>query len=226
MTKFIKILLIFTIIVIFFSKNIISYYYLKKFSKWVERPVKIESIDFKFSGIVELKNVEINNNSYINYKNIFEAEKIILTVDIKSLFTDLIIIKNLNFINPNFFLDLTINKKEKNNNKLKDLPKYKDNLGLAEKINNNTPDKIWPKKKRDINFIILESYLKNAKTNIDISSLSKPAETHLSDMKFSNFGNQKGYQHYKDVLKFILFDIYASTADQEIKKILKDVYNF
>ena len=216
----------FTLIVIFFNKQIISYYYIKKFSKWVERPVKTESIDFKYSGIIEVKKVEINNNSDTNYKNIFEAEKIILTIDIKSLFTDLIIIKNLTLINPNFFLDLTINKNENNDEKIKDLPEYKDNLGLAEKINNKTPDKIWPKKKRDTNFIILESYLQNPKTNIDISTLSKSTETYLSEMKFSNFGNEKGYQHYKDVLKFILFDAYASTTDQEIKKILKDVYNF
>ena len=80
------------------------------------------------------------------------------------------------------------------------------------------------KKKRDINFIILESNLIGAKTNINISSISQSSETQLSRMKFKNFGNEKGYQHYKDVLKFILFDTYARTKNLEIKKILKNVY--
>ena len=30
--------------------------------------------------------------------------------------------------------------------------KYDDNIGLAKKLNEDLPDKIWPTKKRDINF--------------------------------------------------------------------------
>ena len=215
MAKFFKIFLIFLLVIIFFNKKIVSFYYTKKFSKWVERPVKIESIDFKYSGLVEIKNIEINNKDAAYYKNIFKAEKIILFVDLKSFLSDLIIIKNLDIINPNFFLDLKITKKENNSSKKQkdELLSYEDNIGLAQKINDNTPDKIWPNKNRDVNFIILESNLLGAKTNINVSFISQSTQTQLSEMKFTNFGNEKEYQHYKDVLKFILFDAYASTKN-------------
>ena len=45
-------------------------------------------------------------------------------------------------------------------------------------------------------------------------------------MMFSNFGNEKGYQHYKDILKIILFDLYARTENGRIKETLKKIYNF
>ena len=45
-------------------------------------------------------------------------------------------------------------------------------------------------------------------------------------MMFSNFGNEKGYQHYKDILKIILFDLYARTENVRIKETLKKIYNF
>jgi len=45
-------------------------------------------------------------------------------------------------------------------------------------------------------------------------------------MMFSNFGNEKGYKHYKDILKIILFDLYAKTENSRIKETLKKIYNF
>ena len=43
-------------------------------------------------------------------------------------------------------------------------------------------------------------------------------------MQFNKIGNEKNYQHYKDVLRIILFDIMASTTEPELKKILKIIY--
>lgn len=228
MKKFIKVFLIFIILITLFNKNIITIYYKNKFSKWVERPVEIEKIDFNYSGYIEIEKIKIKNLNKSYQKNIFEAEKIILEVDINTLLSNLIVIRKLDFINPNFFLDIKLSNKEKNLNKEEKeiISSYEDNIGLAKKINEKTQDKIWPKKNRDINFIILESNLTGAKTNINIPSISQSSETYLSDMKFINFGNEKNIQHYKDVLKFILFDTYASTKNKKIKKVLRDVYKF
>ncbi len=231
--KIIKIFLIIIALIIVFNKKIISYYYVNKFSKWVERPVKIDSVRINYSGLIEIEKIQITNLPKSDNKNIFEAEKIILVIDLKSLFSNLVVIKKLDIISPKFFLELNILKNQNNFEKKDEKiiqqngnSIYNDNIGLAKKINENTPDKIWPKKDRDKNFIILKSELSNAKVNINVSSISRSTETYLSKMKFKNFGNEKNYKHYKDILKFILFDAYASTKDKNIKRILKDVYKF
>ncbi len=222
-SKLIKILFILLILLIIFNKKIISYYYLNKLSKWVERPVLIEQISFNYSGYIDIKNLEILNSKNFHFKNIFEADEISLKIDPKSLFSNLIVVEDLVITNPNFFLYIKL---VKENNNAQEKSKYDDNIGLAKKLNEDLPDKIWPKKDRDINFIILKSKLLRPKTNIKVSNISKPTTTHLSTMNFNNYGNEKDYRHYKDVLKFILFDLYASTTDKKIKKILKEIYSF
>lgn len=225
MLKIIKIILIlFVIIIIVFNKKIISYYYINKLTSWIERPIEIEQLKFNYTGYVEIKGIQILNSKKYYHKNIFEADKIKLNLDTKSFFSDLIVIKNINIINPEFFLDIEIVKKNQNSNKEKII--YNDNIGLAKKINEKMPDKIWPKKNKDINFIILESVISGAKANIKVSSMPKSAKINLSKMKFSSFGNEKNYRHYKDILKFILYDLYSRTNEAKLKKILKKIYNF
>lgn len=219
-----KICLILFVTIIFLNKKIVSYYYVNKLSSWVERPVKIESLSFKYTGYLEIKDIKIQDSNKNYYKNIFEADKIIIYFDTKSLFSDLIIIKNLNIVNPEFFLDIRIIEDSQNFDKKKNI--YDDNIGLAKKINEEIPDKIWPPKKKDINFLILESVLLGAKGNIKVSSISEPSKILLSKMKFSSFGNEKNYRHYKDILKIILFDLYARTEEIKLKSILKEIYKF
>ncbi len=225
MSKIFKIFLSLILVILIFSKKIISYYYVNKFSSWVERPVEISHLNFEYSGLVEVEDIRILNSSEGYYQNIFQAEKISFNIDVKSLFTNLIIINNLNITNPEFYLNVKILKKKKENiDNKKTL--YEDNLGLAKKLSEKTPDKIWPKKDKDVNFIIKKSVLSGATANIKVSSISDPAKINLSEMMFSNFGNERGYQHYKDILKIILFDLYASTENERIKGTLKKVYNF
>ena len=59
MSKITFIILIFISILIFFHKKIISYYYISKFSNWVERPVKIKKLNFNYSGYVKIEDIEI-----------------------------------------------------------------------------------------------------------------------------------------------------------------------
>lgn len=208
---------------ILFNKKIVSFYYMNKFSNWVERPVKIEKLNFNYSGQVKIKGIEILNHEKNYYKNIFKAEKIEIYFDLKSIFTDLITIKRLDIENPEFFLDINIKADNQNVNKKKI---YEDNIGLAKKINENLPDKIWPKKDKDVNFLIKESFLSGTIGYIKVSNLPSPSKVKLSAMKFSSFGNDKKYRHYKDVLKSILFDMYARTDEIKLKEMLKEVYKF
>ena len=225
MSKLFKIFLLLVLIIFIFNKKIISYYYLKKFSSWVERPVEISNLNFGYSGIVEIEDIKILNSEENFYQNIFQAEKISFKIDIKSLISQLIIINNLDITNPEFYLDVKISEEKKENIDNKKTI-YEDNLGLAQKLNEKTPDKIWPKKNKDVNFIIRKAVLTGAIANIKVSSIPDPAKINLSKMMFSNFGNEKGYQHYKDILKIILFDLYASTENGGIKETLKKIYNF
>ena len=226
MSKFFNIFLLSILVIFIFNKKIISYYYVKKFSSWVERPVEISHLNFEYSGLVEIEDIRIlnSNESYFNY--IFQAEKISFNFDVNSLISELIIINNIDITNPQFYLDVKILDKKKENIDNNKETSYQDNLGLAQKLNEKTPDKIWPKKDKDINFIIRKAVLSGATASIKISSISDQAKTNLSKMMFSNFGNEKGYQHYKDILKIILFDLYARTENVRIKETLKKIYNF
>ena len=224
MSNITRVSLLFLIILIIFNKKIVSYYFLKKFSSWVERPVLINEVNFDYSGNVQIKDIKILNLNEQYYENIFKAEKIEFIFDFKSLFTDLILIEKLNIINPEFFLDIKILEKNGNLNEKKTI--FIDNIGLAEKLNEKKPDKIWPKKDKDINFIIISSVLTGAKGNVKVSSIPKPISINMSKMKFNNFGNEKNYRHYKDILKIILFDLYARIENQEFKEILKKIYSF
>ena len=223
MSRITVIVLILISILIFFNKKIVSYYYINKFSKWVERPVKIKKLNFNYSGNVKIEDIQILNYDKNYFKNIFKAKKIEISFDMNSIFSDLILIKNLDIHDPEFFLDINIKNDSQNtdNKKL-----YEDNLGLAQKINENTPDKIWPKKNKDINFLIKKSNLYDSLGYINVPQISKPSKIKLSQMKFSSFGNDKNYRHYKDILNSILFDLYARTDEIELKQLLKEIYKF
>ena len=223
MSRITAIVLIIFSILIFFNKKIVSYYYINKFSNWVERPVKIKKLNFNYSGYVKIEEVEILNYDKNYFKNIFKAEKIEINFDINSIFSDLILIKSLDIYDPEFFLDINI---KKNNKKSDNKIFYEDNIGLAKKINENTPDKIWPKKNKDVNFLIKRSNLYGSIGYIKVPQIINPSKVKLSQMKFSSFGNDKKYRHYKDVLNSILFDLYARTEEIELKQLLKEIYKF
>ena len=61
---------------------------------------------------------------------------------------------------------------------------------------------------------------------IKVPQISSPSKIKLSQMKFSSFGNDKNYRHYKDILNSILFDLYARTDEIELKQLLKEIYKF
>ena len=223
MSRITLIVLIIIIILISFNKKIVSYYYINKFSNWVERPVKIKKLKFDYSGYVKIEDIEISNNNKNYFKNIFKAKKIEINFNMNSIFSDLIVIESLNLYNPEFFLDIDIKKDYQNTDNKKI---YEDNIGLAKKINENIPDKIWPKKNKDVNFLIKKSNLYGSIGYIKVPQISNPSKIKLSQMKFSSFGNDKNYRHYKDILNSILFDLYARTDEIELKQLLKEIYKF
>lgn len=220
MIKSLKIFFLIIILILIFHKKLITVYYANKFSNWVEKEITYDKIDINYPNLVQIHNIKIKNSDEFQYDYLFEAELVSISFEIKSLLKNLIIINNLEIKNSKINMNIILRK----NNSSKNSFIFKDNVGLAERINEDAPDKIWPQKKRDINFLILNTQIKKAKAFISISSIDRSELIFLSDMTFKKIGNEQGYQHYKDVLKFILFDIFATTNDLQIKKILKKIY--
>ena len=223
MSKAIKIFILLIVVVLVFNKQLVAYYYSYKFSKWIERQFIFDKFYIDYPNSIVVSGVKIINPNPFYYDYVLESEKIALSFDLKSLlFSHLVIIKNLTIENPKFFLELIENLPKSEGSPIT----YDDNIGVAKKITENTPDKIWPDKKKDINFLISKAKIIGAKTFIKTSFLPIPTEIDLSDMYFNKIGNEKNYQHYKDVLNLILFDIIARTSDLELQKLLKKIYNF
>ena len=217
MSKTIKIFILLIVIVLVFNNQIISYALIYSFSKWTRHEITLDKLQINYiQSLITINGLRIKSPNEFYHDNIFESEKITLSYNPQSLLTNLITYNNLIIENPKFFVEL-----------IEESPKtYDDNIGLAKKYIKNTPDKIWPDKdkKKDINFLILKTEIKGAKVSIKTSHLSTPTKIDLSDMYFNKIGNEKGYQHYKDVFKLIFFDIIARISDPELKKLLKKTY--
>tara|TARA_B110000967_G_C18670049_1_gene452568 strand:- start:22 stop:708 length:687 start_codon:yes stop_codon:yes gene_type:complete len=225
-----KLIIIFILIlatIIFFNKKLIEIYFSYKLSNWMEKRIIFDDFNIKYPDLISIDQLKVVNLDSFYYENVFEAEKVDIKFDLRSLlFNELIIITHLRIEKPKFFLEL-IEKKFSSEELTKEKKIiYEDNIGLAKKINENLPDKIWPIKKKDVNFLILRSYISDGKTYIKVSSIIKPFENLLSDFRFTNVGNHKEHQHYKEVLKLMFFDMYASVKDYDLKKLLKKIYNF
>ena len=198
-----------------------------KFSKWTEREVKIEKLIFKFPNKLIIKNIVIFNKNSNFYKKNFSSENIAIDIDLKSyLFGDLVIINSLSIENSIFFLEIVKNSIKKSNQKGKDEIIYMDNIGLAEKNFLKKEPKVWPIKKKDVNFLIKKIYLSNTNASIYIPSVPIETKITLSNFDFSNVGNDLKAKHYKDVFKILLLDIFASVKIMKIKSLLKTIYNF
>ena len=216
--------LIVIFIFIKFNKDIISGYILTKLSKWTELSVTSESVEIEYStGKINFNGLEILNKSNFDDKNIFEAKKLTIQIEILSIFSDLVKINKFILNEPKFFFEIKdMSEKQKKETTI-------DNIGLVEKIIKQPPPKIYPPKKKDKNFIILNSSIKDSKAFIRYPNSSDILTVNLSDMSFQNTGNANSKQvkqsnHYKDVLKIIMGDIYFRIPDMKLRKFLKEKY--
>ena len=163
MHKKIIVTIISILIVIFifikFNKDVISGYILSKLSKWIELSVTSKSVEIDYSkGKINFNGLEILNKPNFYDKNIFEAKKLTIEIEFSSLFSDLVKINKFILNEPKFFFEIN------------DMPEKRettiDNIGLVEKVIKQPPPKIYPPKKKDKNFIILSSSIKNSKVFI------------------------------------------------------------
>ena len=214
-----KIILSFVLILslVIFNKTIISQIIIFTASKMMDRNISIKNIDIDYSKKqIILNSVKVKNTNKIYYKNIFEAEKIKIKYDFKSLFTDLIIIDHLSFYNSKIFVDIEITNDVITNDNLEEVKKNEDNY----------KPKIYPTKKKDINFLILKFQTYKTQGFIKTSDELNEIKINLSNFSFNNVGNKSGFQHYKGVFKIILGDILLKIPDINLKNLIKKTYKF
>ena len=181
-----------------------------------DRNISIETIDIDYlEKQIILKSVEVESTNKIYYKNFFEAEKVKIKYNFKSLFTNLIIIEHLVFYNAKIFLDIDIN-----NNKVI----VNDSLQEVKKQEVNYKPKIYPIKKKDINFLILKFQIFNTQGFIKSSNKLNEIKINLSNMNFSKVGKKTGSQHYKQVFKFIFADFFFKVPDINLRNLIKKTY--
>ena len=214
-----KILIIFVIILslIIFNKNIISQLIIFAIPKLTGRNISIETIDINYlKKQIILNSIEVESTNKIYYKNIFEADKIKIEYNFTSLFSDMIIIDHLTFYNSKIFLDIDVNDDVISNDNFEEVMKQAESY----------KPKIYPIKKKDINFLILRFQTYNTQGFIKSSNKLNEIEINLSNMSFNKIGNKKNFQHYKDVFKIILGDIFLKIPDTNLQKLIKKTYKF
>ena len=215
--KKIIITLVIILPLLIFNKTIISQLIIFSTSKLTDKNISIESIDIDYlKKKIILNSVKVESTKKIYYKNIFEAEKIEVEYDFKSLFNDLVIINHLIFYNSKIFLDIDI----------KDKMISDDNFEEVKKQEEDYKPKIYPPKKKDINFLILKFQTYNTQGFIKPSNKLNEIEINLSDMSFNKIGNKNDLQHYKDVFRIILGDIFLKIPDINLQKLIKKTYKF
>ena len=190
-----KFIAIFTVILslVFFNKTIISQVIIFTTSKLIDRNVNVKNIGIDYSkNEITLNSIEVKSTNKIYYKNIFEAEKVVIKYDFKSLFTDLVIIDHLIFYNSKIFLDIDIDMN--NNNEVIS----NDNFGEVKKQEEDYEPKTYPIKKKDINFLILKFQTYDSQGLIKLSNKSNEIEINLSNMSFNKIGNEKDYNNSCD----------------------------
>ena len=227
MSKTIKIFTFLIIVLLIFNKQIISQTLLYAFSKWVDREVLVDKFEINYSkNLVIINGVKIINPEEFYYDNFIESEKVTLRYNFKSLLSNLIIIDNFTVENPKFFLEI-IKKLSSELSPNKKQEMYEDNIGAVKKIIKSVPRKIWPPKKKDTNFLILEIKMNGAKAFIKTPLLSKSTNINLSDIHFFRVGNGgENYLHHKIALKEIASEVIEKIPDLKVKKELKKIYNY
>ncbi len=186
--------------------------------KWIDKDIKIKNFDiFYKKGEIHLDKILIFDKENLE-ENLFEAESIRVQIEPSSLFTTLIKINEIKIVEPILNLKFNITEdKQKSIN---------DNIGLSENLKNKNNPKIYPKKFLDINFLVFNSSIENFIINIGTFNNDKIETITLSDMYFKNFGNELGYQHYKDIFKIILINLSMKITNEKLKKIIKENYKF
>ena len=223
MKKIVYFFLITLIFIFIFNTKILNFFLVKKISNLGEYKItfNISKLDY-FNSELEIDRIEIKKNKNLEI-NIFEANLIIIDFNYESLFSNLVILDNVAIIDPILYFEV------------KDLDRASNtkitigNLDLLDNSPKDNSSKIYPLKKRDKNFLISKLLIKNSKAIIKYPKDIKDLKINLSEIVFKKVGNagkerDNNFQHYKDVMKLILSDIFFKIPDYNLRNLIKEMY--
>ena len=191
-----------------FLDNFAKIYIEKKGSNIVERKLNIDDLKINFiNQEIILENITIQNNK--NFPgDLLKINKIRILINANTLLSETVEAKIIETDGIDFYYQVLV----KNGQVI-------DNLSLINQalkaINNNRVEekKIYPKKKKDKNFVIKKLILKNSIANVISKELKINTKTKLSNMEFLNVGNSNRANHYKDVFAMILTNVISKVQN-------------
>ncbi len=207
--------------IFFFNKKIISQIIIINSSKWMDYNLSLNIGKINIiSGNLELNQVKLKNKENFFFENIFEADEIKINFSLKNFFSELVVINKVIINEPKFYFEI------KNSEKKGQI--LDDNLNLAEKFSGKHLPKIYPKKKKDKNFIIIDLVVNNLKVIVRQPKNNQDLKINLLNMNFANIGNSginnKKFIHYKDIMSLVLANIFYKIPDLELRELIKKNY--
>ena len=187
-----------------FAKNYIE----KKGSNIVERKLNVDDLKINFiNQEIILKNITIQNNK--NFPgDLLKINEIRISINANTLTSETVEAEIIEIDGIDFYYQVSV----KNGQVI-------DNLSLINQalkaINNGKVEekKIYPKKKKDKNFIVKKLIVKNSNANVISKELKINTKTKLSNMEFLNVGNSKRANHFKDVFAMILTNVISKVQN-------------
>ena len=236
---FLFVILVFlsVIVVGYFSFDIIlKKYLITSISKKIEKKIYIEKIEtFFFQEKTKVYNLKIANKNSENFNDyLVEIKSLSIDVDIRSIFKEVIKIRELNlsgttmnykaFIIDGKIIDnfnLINQYLEKNN-------KSEQNLEIREGSNKEDKNKITKDNldhTKDKNFIIHKLKIPQIIINAEVKDLNFTKQLKIDSMEFQNVGNTKNANHFKDVFAMIATNIAIKLKNETIINNLKKKFD-
>ena len=225
------------ILVGYFSFDIIlKKYLITSISKKIEKKIYIEKIEtFFFQEKTKVYNLKIANKNSENFNDyLVEIKNLSIDVDIRSIFKEVIKIRELNlsgttmnykaFIVDGKIIDnfnLINQYLEKNN-------KSEQNLEIREGSNKEDKNKITKDDldhTKDKNFIVQKLKIPEIIINAEVKDLNFTKQLKIDSMEFQNVGNTKNANHFKDVFAMIVTNIAIKLKNETIINNLKKKFD-
>mgnify|MGYP003344623747 CR=1 FL=1 len=182
--------------------------------------VIVGNIDTSILGSsIKISNIEIRNLEGFKNKNIIQIKNINTDFDLKSVFTNNIIVNNIIIDGASLNYELILDKKDMKDNvsAFKTCQKPND-----KKVEDKTLPKSEPSQKNNKTLIVKQLVLNNTSLKVSSEFLDFSKDINLNKMSFNNVGNTESANKFKDVLKMIFDNVLLNINNEIIQGDLRD----
>jgi hypothetical protein len=174
-----------------------------------------------FSSSIKIDNIEIRNLEGFKNKNIIQIKNINAKFQLTSIFTNNIIVNDINIEGATLSYEFLLDNKEIKDNVsiFRACQKTEDNKKAEDKSKVNKPEKSGNNKKI---FTVKQLVVNNASLKVSAEIFDINKEITLNKMTFNNVGNGENANKFKDVLKMIFDNILLSINNEIIQGDIKN----